>query len=111
MAGVHDASGPAPSGSAGIVVQKTGELASSDKGKLRVFISYSRDDLDFADQLVIGLELAEFAPTIDRQGISSLSRLECRCRRATVWAGVRLYPTPLLAQECECARDAIRYLF
>jgi hypothetical protein len=23
-------------------------------GKLRVFISYSRDDLDFADQLAIG---------------------------------------------------------
>jgi len=83
----------------------------ADPGRLSVFISYSRADLDFADQLVIGLELAEFAPTIDRQGISSLSRLECRCRRATVWAGVRLYPTPLLAQECECARDAIRYLF
>ena len=42
----------------------------SAAGKLRVFISYSRDDLDFADQLVIGLEFAGFAPTIDRHGIS-----------------------------------------
>jgi len=41
----------------------------SDDAKLRVFISYSRDDLDFADQLVAGLELCGFDPTLDRQGI------------------------------------------
>jgi TIR domain-containing protein len=39
-------------------------------GKLKVFISYSRDDLDFADQLVAGLEVGGFEPTIDRHGIS-----------------------------------------
>ena len=60
MAGLHHASGPARSGSAGIAVQKTGELASSDKGKLRVFISYSRDDHDFADQLDAALDLSGF---------------------------------------------------
>jgi TIR domain/WD domain, G-beta repeat len=38
--------------------------------KLKVFISYSRDDLDFADQLVAGLEVGGFEPTIDRHGIS-----------------------------------------
>lgn len=43
---------------------------SPDAGQLRVFISYSRDDLDFADQLVVGLELTGFDATIDRQGIS-----------------------------------------
>ena len=38
--------------------------------KLHVFISYSRDDLDFADQLAAGLRVGGFDPTIDRQGIS-----------------------------------------
>ena len=39
--------------------------------KLRVYISYSRDDLDFADQLFSALEAYGFAPEMDRQ--SSLS--------------------------------------
>jgi WD40 repeat protein len=39
------------------------------EGKLSVFISYSRDDLDFADELETMLSLAGFAPTLDRHGI------------------------------------------
>ncbi|MEZ5844861.1 MAG: TIR domain-containing protein [Hyphomicrobiaceae bacterium] len=38
--------------------------------KLRVFVSYSRDDLAFAEQLYDGLDFAGFAPTLDRHGIS-----------------------------------------
>src|SRR5215831_18795835 len=38
--------------------------------KLHVFISYSRDDLAFADQLAAGLRVGGIDPTIDRQGIS-----------------------------------------
>jgi len=38
--------------------------------KLNVFISYSRDDLDFSDQLDKALGLYGFATTIDRHGIS-----------------------------------------
>ncbi|MBO0754991.1 MAG: TIR domain-containing protein, partial [Bradyrhizobiaceae bacterium] len=38
--------------------------------ELRVFISYSRDDLDFADQLAAGLRVGGFEPSIDRHGIS-----------------------------------------
>ena len=38
--------------------------------KLNVFISYSRDDLAFADQLDASLQLAGFETTIDRRGIS-----------------------------------------
>jgi len=38
--------------------------------KLSVFISYSRDDLAFADQLFAALKLYGFDPTIDRHGIS-----------------------------------------
>jgi hypothetical protein len=39
-------------------------------GKLRVFISYSRDDLDFADQLDIALRLLSFETSLDRHAIS-----------------------------------------
>ena len=39
-------------------------------GKLNIFISYSRDDLDFADQLDASLQLGGFETTIDRRGIS-----------------------------------------
>src|SRR5215510_16016228 len=38
--------------------------------EFKVFVSYSRDDLEFADQLVAGLEACAFRPTIDREGIS-----------------------------------------
>jgi TIR domain len=43
---------------------------SNDAEKLRVFISYSRDDLDFADQLDTALRYYGFASTLDRHGIS-----------------------------------------
>src|SRR5215475_15166139 len=49
---------------------RAGQPASSDKGKLRVFISYSRDDLDFADQLDEALNACGFESLIDRHGIS-----------------------------------------
>ncbi len=42
----------------------------SETGRLRVFISYSRDDFDFADQLVAALELTGFDVAIDRHGIT-----------------------------------------
>jgi hypothetical protein len=67
----HDASGPASSEHAGIALQQTGRPASSDdRGKLRVFISYSRDDLKFADQLDAALSACGFECLIDRHGIS-----------------------------------------
>jgi len=65
----HDASGPASSEPAGIT-QQVKEPALSDSGKLRVFISYSRDDLNFADQLDAALNLCGFECLIDRHDIS-----------------------------------------
>ncbi len=38
--------------------------------KLKVFISYSRDDLQFADQLDAALDLCSFESILDRHGIS-----------------------------------------
>ena len=45
-------------------------MSTGDSQKLKVFISYSRDDLAFADQLCAGLEATGFQPTLDRIGIS-----------------------------------------
>jgi hypothetical protein len=66
----HDASGPASSEPAGVAAQQASGPTSSDKGKLRVFISYSRDDLEFADQLDEALNACGFECLIDRHGIS-----------------------------------------
>jgi TPR repeat protein len=66
----HDASGPILSEPAGIAQQQANRPASSDKEKLCVFISYSRDDLDFADQLDDALNACGFKCLIDRHGIS-----------------------------------------
>src|SRR6516165_9930477 len=66
----HNASGSTSSEPAGIAVREADRPASSDKGKLRVFISYSRDDIDFADQLTAALDFSGFECFIDREGIS-----------------------------------------
>src|SRR5215470_8783922 len=66
----HDASGPASSEPAGVTQQQANRPVSSDKEKLRVFISYSRDDLEFADQLDAALNACGFESVIDRHGIS-----------------------------------------
>src|SRR3989442_14875698 len=47
--------------------------------KLKTFISYSRrDSSDFADELVAGLELAGFAPFLDRHDIAAGEDWEVR---------------------------------
>src|ERR1043166_4846600 len=47
--------------------------------KLKVFISYSRRDAaEFADELVAGLELAGFAPFLDRHDIAAGEDWEAR---------------------------------
>src|SRR5262245_37194053 len=47
--------------------------------KLKVFISYSRrDSAEFADELVAGLELAGFAPFLDRHDIAAGEEWETR---------------------------------
>jgi TPR repeat protein len=66
----HDVSDRASSEPAGIAAQQASGPASPDKGKLRVFISYSREDLDFADQLDAALNACGFECLIDRHGIS-----------------------------------------
>jgi TPR repeat protein len=65
----HDSSGPSPEPGE-IASQQASRPDSPDRGKLRVFISYSRDDLYFADQLDDALNACGFECVIDRHGIS-----------------------------------------
>ena len=83
----HDASGPASPTPSDIALQQASRPDSPDKGKLRVFISYSREDLHFADQLDAALNAYGFECVIDRQGISGgedwkrrLGNLPVHCR-------------------------------
>src|SRR6516165_5841849 len=66
----HNASGLASPNLGDIAPQQTSRPESPDRGKLRVFISYSRDDLYFADQLNAALDACGFECLIDREGIS-----------------------------------------
>src|SRR5262245_6954851 len=66
----YDASCPGSPKPGDIAPQRASRPDSPDRGKLRVFISYSRDDLHFADQLNAALDLCGFECFIDRQGIS-----------------------------------------
>jgi hypothetical protein len=66
----QDASGRASPKPGDMAPQQASRPDSPDKGKLRVFISYSRDDLKFADQLDAALNACGFECVIDRQGIS-----------------------------------------
>jgi TIR domain/Sel1 repeat len=66
----HDTPGPASRKPGDVALQQASPAASADKGKLRVFISYSRDDLRFADQLNAALNAYGFDSVLDRHGIS-----------------------------------------
>ena len=49
--------------------------------KLRVFISYSRKDEDFAQELLAGLELVGFEPYLDKHDIAAGEDWEARLGR------------------------------
>ena len=54
------------------------KAVAAETGKLKVFISYSRRDLAFADQLAAVLEWQGFAVSIDRKGIHGAEDWEAR---------------------------------
>jgi hypothetical protein len=88
----------------------TNEPARADK--LNVFISYSRDDLSFADLLEATLRIGGFATTLDRDGIRAgedwRSRLGSLIREADT---VVFVLTPACARSDVCAwemQEAVR---
>jgi hypothetical protein len=74
----HEASGPVSPKVGDIAPQQASRPDSPDKGKLRVFISYSRDDLHFANQLDAALNACGFECIIDREGISGGEKWKLR---------------------------------
>jgi len=104
----HDASGAASLKPSDIASQQAGRPDSPDRGKLRVFISYSRDDLDFADQLDAALNACDFECIIDRHGISGgedwKRRLGNLIREADTVVFV-LSPTSARSEICEWEVD------
>jgi hypothetical protein len=46
-------------------------VGTSEPSRLRVFISYSRKDEDFAQELLAGLELVGFEPYLDKHDIAA----------------------------------------
>src|SRR5262245_46830043 len=66
----QDAPGPASPRPDAVALQQTSRADAPDKGKLRVFISYSRDEANFADQLEAALDTCGFETSIDRHGVS-----------------------------------------
>jgi TIR domain len=77
--------------------------ATRDAAKLRVFISYSRADLAFADQLDATLKIGGFDTTLDRHGIHGgeawQAQLEKLIRDADTVVFV-LTPTSAVSQMC-----------
>jgi TIR domain/Sel1 repeat len=65
----HDAPGPASPKPGAAALEQGSRADSPDKGKLRVFISYSRDDAKFADQLEAALDTCGFETSIDRHSV------------------------------------------
>lgn len=53
-------------------------MANGNKAMPRIFISYSRQDIGFADQLIVGLEAVGFSTTIDRTDIHAGEDFERR---------------------------------
>jgi hypothetical protein len=82
--------------------------AAKPGGKLNVFISYSRDDPDFADRLDASLQLGDFETTIDRRGMSGgedwKARLGALIRDADTVVFV-LSPSSAKSEICEWEVD------
>jgi formylglycine-generating enzyme required for sulfatase activity len=80
------------------------EVAGTDN-KPKVFVSYSRrDSADFAEELVAGLELAGFAPFLDRHDIAAGEEWELRLGSLIRQADTVVYvisPEAIKSSRCE----------
>jgi TIR domain len=65
------------------------DVSSPGDRKLKVFISYSRKDEDFAQDLLAGLQIAGFEPYLDKHDIAAGEDWEARLGRLIEWADTR----------------------
>jgi len=55
-------------------------VGTSEPSRLKVFISYSRKDEDFAQELLTGLDLVGFEPYLDKHDIAAGEAWEAAAR-------------------------------
>src|SRR5215475_12125828 len=80
------------------------ETSAATGQKLKVFISYSRRDLSFADQLVTVLEWQGFTAIIDRKGIHGAENWEQRLGQLILAADIVVFVlSPASATSEVCA--------
>jgi TIR domain len=84
-------------------------LMANPSDTLKVFISYSRrDSSDFAEELLAGLELAGFAPFLDRHDIAPGEAWEDRLSGLIQQADTVVYvisPEAVKSERCQCEVD------
>jgi TPR repeat protein len=108
-----DVAHDAPASPRGIAPQQASRSDSPDRGKLRVFISYSRDDLKFADQLDAALNAYGFECVIDRQGIPGGEEWKRRLGNLISEADTVVFvlsPTSALSPTCDWEVEEARRL-
>jgi hypothetical protein len=81
----------------------TQRIGGLDVRGLKVFVSYSRRDLDFAEQLVPALEVLGYTVIIDRKGIHGAEKWEARLGQMILEADTIVFIlTPASAQSEVC---------
>lgn len=68
-------------GTAASVIEFSERAPRQPEAKLRIFISYSRKDEDFAQELLVGLQIAGFDPYLDKRDIAAGEDWEARLGR------------------------------
>lgn len=79
------------------------DAASADQPKLKVFVSYSRDDIAFADELVEGLTFHDFDVLIDRHSIAAGENFQTRLGGLILAADTIVFvlsPSAIASQSC-----------
>ena len=75
----------------------------AEKTQLKVFISYSRKDEDFAQELLAGLELVGFQPYLDKHDIAAGEDWEVRLGRLIETADTVVFiisPDAVTSERC-----------
>src|SRR5262245_53082859 len=79
------------------------DASAAEDRKLKVFISYSRKDEDFAQELLVGLQLAGFEPYLDKHDIAAGEDWEARLGRLIEAADTVVFvvsPDAVISKRC-----------
>src|SRR5215831_15681498 len=79
------------------------DVSAAEDRKLRVFISYSRKDEDFAQDLLAGLQAAGFEPYLDKHDIAAGEDWEARLGRLIETADTVVFvisPDAVASERC-----------